>query len=56
MTSFFSFGADFRDPTANLESVCLMPPSLTRELHFLVLSIFSADGMPCMDRKVLGVG
>ena len=34
--------------------MCLMPPSITREVNFLVLSIFAAEGMPKMDDKELG--
>jgi hypothetical protein len=34
--------------------MCLMPPSLTREVHFLVLSVFRAEGMPRMDDSHLG--
>lgn len=35
-------------------SMCLMPPSLTREVHFLVVSVFRAEGMPRMDDSHLG--
>jgi hypothetical protein len=31
--------------------LCLMPPSVKREVHFLVLSVFGAEGMPRMDDK-----
>lgn len=29
--------------------MCLIPPSVTREVHFLVLSVYGAEGMPAMD-------
>ncbi len=34
--------------------LCLMPPSVTREVNFLVLSVLAAEGMPKMDDKQLG--
>ena len=37
-----------------MADMCLMPPSVTREVNFLVLSVFAAEGMPKMDDKELG--
>lgn len=38
----------------SMDSICLLPPSIKRELHFLVLSVFRAEGLPKMDREILG--
>ena len=35
--------------------LCLLPPSVKREVHFLVLTIYAAEGMPKMDDRVLGI-
>jgi hypothetical protein len=40
--------------SGGIASLCLMPPSIKRELHFLVVSVYRADGLPAMDTKQLG--
>ncbi len=37
-----------------MADMCLMPPSVKREVHFLVLSIFAAEGLPALDDRELG--
>ena len=34
----------------------LMPPSVERKLKFLVLSMYCADNLPCMDDSIVGLG
>lgn len=38
----------------DMDSLCLMPPSIKQEVHFLVLSVYRAEGLPRMDERMLG--
>jgi hypothetical protein len=38
----------------DMADLCLMPPTLTRSMHFLAVTVYGAEGMPAMDDKKLG--
>ena len=50
-SSTSSSGGDGTGAGGGIGDLCLMPPSVKREVHFLVLSVFGAEGMPRMDDK-----
>lgn len=40
--------------TGSIKDMVLMPPSIKREVHFLVVNLQRAEGLPAMDSNVLG--
>ena len=43
------------ESSKGLDALLLTPPSIDREVHFLVCTIYRAEQLPSMDDAVLGI-
>ena len=44
------------EESKGIDALLLMPPSIEREVHFLVATIYRAEQLPSMDDAVMGIG